>query len=402
LARLLISTVCRNSPPDVASGHLYVIDLNEMRVVQKSTIIEPAFKNNESNPRGGMRGAKGISIRQEEIALANSSMIFRYDPEWHLLGIITHPGCAYIHDISYSIEKNSIWVAAACADYLLEFDFSGHLLKAYNMREKSQALQAMKWNPSSLVDEKSLRKGVIDFRDPASHDHIVFDNAHINSLALLSDGEILVSMGLVIGEDFAVLKKVKMWMMKKNIWPLVLMLNNKMRSVLRKESKSVDNTLVMKPVKAQSAVVRITTTNERIPSLILGNISTPSHSLLTLPDQTAVYLNTSENTIIHFEPYSGRMISETPINKGFLRGICSLSDGYLAVGNRDRVAIFNLSTKIVSSDLTITNDVSEAIYDIKILPDHYRLPPSSFSEHLKQEIGINSAEEIIRTYGTVG
>jgi hypothetical protein len=370
-----------------------VIDLDKLNIIQRSTIVEPAFKQNENNPRGGMRGAKGISVRAEEIALANSSAIFRYDPDWQLLGVITHASCAYIHDILY--HGDSLWVAAACADYLLEFSLSGQLLKYYYLREPSEALESLYWNPPLLTNEQGIRNGVIDFRDPASHEHIIFDNAHVNSLGFLKNGDILVSMGMVISEKFAALKQVKMWLMRHGVWSLVLVVNRKLRELLRRKSKNLDDTLVAKPVKAQSAVVRITRNGKRHLSLALKNITTPSHSLLVLPDETAIYLNTSESAIIHFEPFSGTILSSTSLSKGFLRGVCSVDEDKLAVGSKDQVIIFNLLGKSVSCCLSITDDPSEAIYDVKVLPDNYKLPPLSFSEHLKRAVGITSAVELI-------
>ena len=97
--RFLISTVRRHTPPEEPSGYIYLVDYAARQVVQRCSIIEPAFREEDDNPRGGMRGGKGISVRPDQIALANFSRIVRYDPQWNILGEISHPSCAGIHDI---------------------------------------------------------------------------------------------------------------------------------------------------------------------------------------------------------------------------------------------------------------------------------------------------------------
>lgn len=397
MTRLLVSTVRRNSPTTVASGYVYVIELEPSRVIQRSSIVEPAYKQNETNPRGGMRGAKGIAVRQDEVILANSSSLFRFNPQWDCLGVITHPSCAFIHDIQF--QGDSVWVAAASSDLLIQFSLTGQILRFEYMREPSLALEQLKWNPPLLIDERGILEGTIDFRDPASHEHIVYDNAHVNSLGFLGNGDILVSMGLVIGMEFAALKQVKMWMMRNGIWPLVLAVNKRIGKVFGIKQKNLDNTLVAKPVKARSAVVRITPDGKRFLSLSLPNMTTPCHSLLVLPDETVIYLNTSESKILRFEPQTGEILSNTQVAEGFLRGAAQISERNIAVGSKDQLFTFDWVNKSVVDSISITDDPTESIYDVKVLPPNFHLPPLSFAEHLSEKLGINSPEDVLSIRG---
>jgi hypothetical protein len=393
VTRLLVSTVRRHSPPSEASGYLYVVDLEKEALLQRCTIVEPAYKQRESNPRGGMRGSKGISIRPDQIAFANSMMVFRFSPNWDFLGLITHPSCAYIHDILF--QEDTLWVASAYSDLLVQFDLSGNVLESIYLRQPSQALNELNWKPPQLFNDRHIYQGSIDFRDPVLHDQITYDNAHVNSMAILENGDILVSLGFIFGDEFAALLRLKVWLIKRKIWPYVLLGNKYARKLLHSQGKNSDDSLVVKPVQAKSAVIRISPDGVRRLSLALSNLDTPSHSLMVLPDQTAVYLNTAESVIIHYEPISGDILSSTPVSPGFLRGVGMLSENTLVIGNKDTLLYYDLETKSVLSKICISKDPLESIYDVKPLPDHFAMPPASFEALVYQATGCKSPEELV-------
>ncbi|MCJ7661096.1 MAG: hypothetical protein MUO67_18260, partial [Anaerolineales bacterium] len=117
MTALLVSTVRRHTSATDPSGYLYVVDLDRKRAIQRSTIIEPPYHEFDTNLRGGMRGCKGIAIREDQVVISNYSVIFRYDPEWNLLGTFTHPSCAGVHDIMFQGE--TLWVTSARTDILM-------------------------------------------------------------------------------------------------------------------------------------------------------------------------------------------------------------------------------------------------------------------------------------------
>jgi hypothetical protein len=393
MTRLLISTVRRNTPAYEASGYLYVVDADRQKVMRRCSIVEPAYKELETNPRGGMRGSKGIAVRSDQIAISNSSMIFRFNPEWVFLGVITHPSCSYIHDILF--QEDTLWACSAGSDVMIQFDRAGNFLRSLYMRQPSQALMNLQWNPPLLLDEQSIKVGLIDFRNPSTHDRTVFDNAHVNSMGILPDGDILISLGFVIGQKFAAFVRLKMWLIRIRFWPVVLSINDFLRKVFRPKLKNAENTLIVKPATAKSAVIRIRPDGSRQLSLVLKDVTTPSHSLLVLPDATVIYLNTSTGEVLHFNPSSGQILFSKKVDDGFLRGVTSLSDNTLVLGSKTRLLIFDMTHREVASTITLTDDPVESVYDVKVLPPHYTMPPDSFSDHIAQQIGYRTAEEII-------
>jgi len=182
----IISAIRRYAAFNEPSSFIYVVNLDERRVLQRSVMVDPPYRELDPNPRGGLRGAKGISIREDQIAISNGSMVFRYDPQWNLLGAITHPTCACIHDILYN--DDTLWVTSSQTDFLFQFDLSGNIQNFHNARHFSSVSKEIGWNPPIRMTEESVTLGKIDFRNPSTHDKQTYNRAHINSVAVLSGG----------------------------------------------------------------------------------------------------------------------------------------------------------------------------------------------------------------------
>lgn len=396
MTRVLVSTVRRGTPPIAASGHLYVIELEDRRVIRRSAIIEPAYRLLDTQPRGGMRGSKGVSVLPDQVAVANSSIVFRFNPQWEFLGLNTHRVCSYIHDIL--AFPDCLWAASAGTDMVVQFDAAGNLARHVYLREPSPALEALDWAPPLLIDQDAIHLGGIDFRDPSTYEDIAFDNAHVNSLAALPNGDLLVSLGLIIDQDFAALVRGKPWLMRKGLWPYVLATNRGVGKILKARINDSDSAPIVRPATARSAVVRITPEGERRLVFELPDMTTPSHSLLVLPDETAIYLNSSASEVIRFEPYSGEILSSAKLPEGFLRGSTLLADHLLLVGSQNQLVTFDLNSQSVVTSFQFSEDPVESVYDVKALPPQYALPPESFPDHIGRATGCSSPEELIRVF----
>ena len=394
MTRLLVSTVRRRCPPDEPSGHIYTVDLASKQVLRRSQILEPAYRQFDDNPRGGMRGAKGIAIRDNQIALANFSMICLYDAQWNLVEVISHPSCAGIHDILYQHE--SLWVTVARTDLLMRFDLSGQLIEHYDLREPTPVLDALDWDPPVLLNSEQILSGVTDFRDPRTHEWETYDWAHINGISTNSDGDLFISLGFVFDGKYANLLRLKNRLKKLGIWPVMMGMNRRVRSLIGNPENNIDNSLVVRPARAQSAIVRFSPTKQHQVRLHIPSVATPSHSLHLLPDDNGVYLNTTEGAVIHFDTRSGQVISSKKVTDGFLRGICELSAHIVVAGSMGWLLTYDLETQELLGSFQLTLDPTESIYDIKVLPSQYELPPLSFEKHFEHSTGFKDAAEQIK------
>ena len=389
MTALLVTTIRRHTPFTEPSGYIYLVDLEKKAVLQRSEMIEPSFREVDNNPRGGMRGSRGIAIRQDQIAIANASLIFRYDPQWNLLGFITHPSMAAIHDIAF--QGDTLWATAARTDLVFQFDLSGNLLRHHYMRDPSPALRSLNWKPPILLQPDGIRKGEVDFRDPRTHQEETYDRAHVNSICFPENGDIYVSMGLVVGVQFAALLRLKSWLLKHGVWSRLLAANRWVRRALRMQ-KNVHSDLVVQPAKGHSAVVRLSADGNHRLALLVENTTVPSHSLFVLPDQTMIFLNTTAGVVLHFQPDNGQVFSSTKVTDGFLRGVTQIGQGRLLMGSKGELIDFDLPNCRVNATMRITQDADEAVYDIKVLPSHYAMPPLSFEQHFADTVGFKAEE----------
>ncbi len=389
MTRLLITTIRRNTPPTVPSGKIYLVDAEKQQVLQQSEMIEPAFREVDTNPRGGMRGGRGIAVGNGEIAIANASVIFRYDTHWNLRGIISNPSMAAIHDVMYDDE--SIWATSARNDLVFQYNLDGTLLRHFYLRDSSPATRALKWEPTPLLQPEGVREGAIEFRDPRTHSEETYDHAHVNSICRLEDGRLLVSMGLVLNSGFSTLLRIKSGLVKAGWWPSLLSVNRAIRSALRMK-KNPHSDLVVQPARARSAIIELCPDGSHNLTLRLEGVTVPSHSLLALPDGSAAYLQTTSGEVVHFDPQTGRILSATPITDGFLRGATRLPSDLLALGSKRELLTFDLKKRRLAERLDISQDANESIYDIKILPEDFDNPPKAFEERFQQAAGFPSSE----------
>jgi len=399
MTRYLVTTIRRHTPSSVPSGFIYVVEPHKKRTLQQIQIIEPAYRELDTNPRGGMRGCRGIAVQDNQIAIANASVIYRFDPHWKLLGLISHPSAAAIHDILF--QNGALWATAARNDLLFQFNLQGDLLQHYYMRDPSPANRLLNWQPRRLLDPDQVRRGAIEFRDPRTHNEETYDHAHVNSAAPLPDGSLLASLGQVVGSGFSSLLHLKARLVRLGVWSTLLKANRGARRLLRL-TPHMHSDLVVQPARARSAVVRIQPDGAHRLILKLEGITVPSHSLLTLPRGDGVYLNTTFGEVVHFNPDSGEIVSTTKITEGFLRGATPLSERRLLLGSKRELLIFDLPDRRLVDSFEITQNPHESIYDIKPLPAHFDPPPDSLEERFLQEAGFPSRELPERGYRLAG
>lgn len=376
---LIVSTTIRRVTSKERSGYIYSVNLEEKKVLKRSNIIEPLYREADANPRGGMRGSKGIAIRPDLIALSNTSSIFLYTPDWKHLRTITHPSCAGIHEIIFCGDL--ILVTASRSDMIFSFDLDGNLVDYIDFRDANSLRNFLKWYPPVQLSKEHVLEGKIDFRDPRTYEMETYDNAHVNSICSLDNGELIVSLGLILESSFLNLLRVKKWLKKRNIWSHFIKVNRIVRRLLR-QSKNLHSELVFQPAKGRSAVVRISKEKNILPIIVLEDKVVPSHSLLSLSDRVAIYLDTTNGNVVEFDPETGEIFASTNVTDGFLRGGTSVSEKMIVLGSVGELIIFDLDSRTVQSKIQITDIPQETIFDIQILPTSYELPPYSFNEKL--------------------
>ena len=114
MTRVAVTSQVRFAGQTAYSGFFRVVDLDTGETLLTEPVPESSWRASDPNPRGGLRGAKGVSVSGERLAVANSETVFALDSSWRILGAFTQPFLGSIHDLL--AEDDAIWVACTNAD----------------------------------------------------------------------------------------------------------------------------------------------------------------------------------------------------------------------------------------------------------------------------------------------
>lgn len=375
---ILISTSARNTHVDMPSGELVVYELETRKVIRRCEIIKPPYARFDPNPRGGLRGLKGISIRDDMVAIANASTIFLYDAHWNPIHYFWHPSCALIHDIAF--HDDTLWVTSAENDLVVGFSLSGTVKEIINARDYVATIGSPDWRSRKYLTHQQLIAGEIDFRNPATHNNAYSDSAHVNGIAFRKNGEMLVSYGLMKNERHMNLVNLKNKLTRIGVWQKFIKLNETIKNWGRGVREVNSEKLVVHPTPGSSAIIRIDENRNAKLCLLIEKLTFPSHSVTVLEDGSATYLISTCGELMHFDPVSGEILGAFRLGKRFLRGTTQLPDGSLLLGDHTNLLHFDLKKGKVISSTTITDNPLYFVFAIQILPQHFSLPPVSFNE----------------------
>jgi len=276
----------------------------------------------------------------------------------------------------------------------MQFDLSGRLLQHFDARQPSLALEALDWNPARLLTDEGIRQGWIDFRDPRTHRLETYDRAHVNGVCSLSNGDLLVSLGFIFGAARASMLRIKAWLAQVGVWSQLEDWNERLRHGLKIKNDR-QGTMIIQPARGKSAVIRINPAGEVDLSLLLPDMTVPSHSLHALADDTALYLNTTDGSLIHFEPYKREILFSQKITDGFLRGIERIAEHTLVIGSSGELIVYDLQEQRATRKIRFSDDPKESVYDVKKLPENFSLPPVSLEEHFEASMGFKAASFVM-------
>lgn len=388
---VLIPTALRKSKAFEPSGYLITYDTDSHSIIKRSEIIEPPYRNVDPNPRGGYRGLKGVSFLGDRVAVANASTIFIYDENWKPVNYFFHPTLAGYHDIL--LTEQGVWVTSARTDILALMDFDGKIVRYFNLRSYDLINQYSKRPIRPFLSDHSIQSGKFDFRNPLSHDSAFTDVLHVNSFAFLDDGDLLISCGLVRVVSRYYFHKLNNQLKNTVFADLLPKLYDSYENLFKKNKTKFEAAKITKE-KSYSLLLRFPNSGPVTQCLVLEQCFVPSHSIRILRDKSAIYLNTSSGDLIHFDPITNEIFSSTKVGENFLRGACQLPDETLLIGDNNILIHFDLENRKVLSKTQFSADSTEGVFDIKLLPENFSLPPDSFVKLHESALPVNQFELI--------
>ncbi|MCP4641985.1 MAG: hypothetical protein GY851_16200 [bacterium] len=365
---LLISTVNRHCRTDEASGHLYEFDVQSGCIVGQCPIIPPVHIHKDTNPRGGVRGAKGLAFHDGHAYITNATAVFRFSAGWRFENVISHPSCAQIHDIA--IHDDTLWITSTRNDLLMQFSLDGQLIRYVNMRTVPLPPCSVTWNPRNLLSDDHIVRGTIDFRDPSSHVFERYDAGHLNSVAFLPNGDALVLLGMIWTRTALRMFRLKFHLKRFGLWRPLVRVNKLVTTVLRQAPKK-HTEMAIETIKGSATIVRITRDGSISTPYALEETAVPVHSLRLHQDGTIIYCDSDAGAIVRFDPDSGRELQRAVVSDEFLRGLYLSPEGPIYAGSQNHLLIMDEALENPPRSILVTPNKNECVFDIKPIPDGF-------------------------------
>lgn len=343
----------------VYSGFFRVVDLSSGETLITEPVPESPWRSVDPNPRGGLRGAKGISVCGERMIVGNSDTIFVLDPQWRIASAFTHPFAGSLHDVL--AEEDAIWITCTNGDLLLKVDWDGNELARWSWRTDAGLMRAFGFKSLPAFDPE------IDYRDPIGVQGGVHNVVHLNGIDRSDEG-LLLSFGRVLSPA-----EVR---------------RRRFRAVAGRLAArfGVTRPFPTKPVPvpttflpgSSSAIVLVRDLQAPAEVLVhVKDVVVPNHNVLAV-DDLIVYADSNGNRIVAVDRASGaeRAAVTVPGEPAFARGLVQLDADTYLVGSQRPLAIYavDLARGEVVSSYELEGGETETVYAVALAPPTFARP----------------------------
>src|SRR5262245_19903686 len=329
MTRVVVTSSIRWAWISEVSAFFRVVDLERREVTFTAPVPESEWRAVDPNPRGGQRGARGVSTTSDRLVIANAERLFVFDTSWRLSSQLTRRLTADIHEVL--ADDDGVWVTAAGTDLLLRLGWNGELVDWWSFRADKRFLEELGFRrlPPRLDPD-------LDHRDPNIRQKVApFDTGHLNAVVRSGD-DLLVSFGRI-------------------------------------------QTLEEQP--RTSAIVRLQHRGPRRPSieLLTDAPDVPNHNVAEDGD-LLVYNDSNRNCLVAWDRRAGAEAAAVPIpgEPPFARGLLRIGPGRWLVGSQQPAAVHtvDLDRRAVVGTLELGGVENETVFGIDALPETFADPPT--------------------------
>jgi hypothetical protein len=367
--RAIVTSLVREASLEEPSGFVRVVDLERRKVLATFAMPESRHRARDPNPRGGLRGAKGIGVQGDRLVLANTERLFVLDTAWRLVRAISHPWLAGVHDVL--CEPEGVWATCSSSDLMLRFDWDGTLGEHWTWRGDRPLAGELGFASPPRFDPE------LDYRDPVVAHTGVHDVAHVNGVARGSDG-LLVSLGRILAprtvRALAARAVGARLAARAGLGPPALraVRRRRTRRLVRSEQFAADR------FPGSSAALLALSRDTRV-LVRTRDVAVPNHNVLE-DDGLLVYNDSNASRLVGVDRTSGRERHAVPIpgSPPFARGLAALGAGRFLVGSQAPHALhaIDLAGGRLVSSLDLGGRPRESVYAVALLPDRFDDPPA--------------------------
>jgi hypothetical protein len=364
VTRIAVTSQVRFSGQSAYSGFFRIVDLEDGRTLLTEPVPESRWRSTDPNPRGGLRGAKGISATDDRLVVANTDSLFVVDPAWTTVAELTHAFTGSIHDVL--AEDGAIWVTCTNADLLLKLGWDGTELDRWSWRADPALVAAFGLGGLLPFDPR------VDYRDPLQLQSGVHNAVHLNGVARTSEG-LLLSFGRVLGRAEIRRRRVravpgrlaarfgiqKPFPTKPTALPTSLIPGSSSAIVLLREGGGP-----LADARAQLVFQ-------------VGDVLVPNHNILET-DGLLVYGDSNGSRLVAVDRVTGveQAAVAIPGRPAFVRGLARLAGGVYLVGSQAPLAVHavDLARGEISATFELDGAQNESVYAVCPLPPVFADP----------------------------
>jgi hypothetical protein len=338
--RLIATTVVRESlRGKQKTGYIYDVDWPSREIRRRLPVPDPSFPESDDNPRGGVRGGRGVTVTRHGIVVANYDTFYVYDDDWNVLHSFSHSLLVGIHEIDW--DGSHIWAAATGIDAVVRATQDG-------------AVEAV-WDPhaADALERYGLRArpnpldGSVDYRVRQAP---LIDECHLNGVAR-TDGGVVVNCGLVRRRKPAAKRMLRR-------------LNRRLRQPEQSSGPRHSGS---------SLVIRVQADGEASVLCELKDHDFPTHNGQLLRDGRLILNDSTQNTLRLFDLDAGagapRELLSVRIPGKWLRGLEPVDGTRVLIGSAPaRLVLVDVTTGSIESEMPLSEDPNEAVHGLVLCP----------------------------------
>lgn len=363
MPHLLVSTIVRHAAADRQSGFLHLVDSETGSGVRKMPIMRSAYRKYDDNPRGGLRGARGLAVHEDRLLVANSDTILVLDTSWKERVRISHPLLAGIHELLAG--DDGIWVCSTFPDLLLRFSWDGELEDLWEWRLDRRLREAL-GHPAIPVVDRSL-----DYRNPFHARTGLRDAVHLNAL-IRSDGALLLLFGRILTA-----RSVRRYRWRSALGRMAARLG--LRQV--GSSRETATARAGRPSRIPGSGWAVVRLDEEKRAEVLyrgGDVDVPNHNL-HIEGERLVFNDSNLGMLACLDLARARVDRSVAIpgEPVFNRGLVAVVGGLYWVGSQNPAAVYlvDLEKGQVLRRIVLDGEPNETVFGLLSLPEVFAHPP---------------------------
>jgi hypothetical protein len=277
----------------------------------------PARPASDHNPRGGIRGGRGVAFTSDGVVLATYDTLVRYDDAWNVEDVLESPLFAGLHEIEW--DGSRLWATATAIDALVCVDGSSATVAWDPHADAAAALGLPPRDPGALARSDVPR----------------LDHCHLNGVTRRGD-EIVLHLGLV----------------------------RRRRSARDRVARRLGVASV-----GESLVVRLN--GSPVPEVLvrLRGGDLPTHNGQFVASGRIAVNDSATNTLRLFAADTGSELRAFPMPGTWLRGLEPVGGGYVLVGTAPAsIHLVHLETGERERTVRLADDPNEAVHGLAVEP----------------------------------